>query len=142
MRGFPEKMECASSKGRACCAYCGKNLSDRHSRLLSCVDHVIPVSETVRIGIDKDFAQSSDNLILCCTSCRALAEDYKVPDEIRPRKLYPDALTELRDRVFAERRALIARRRMQELSTLESRSRGIWRDLAAKALSRTRKKAA
>ena len=131
-----------SSEGRACCAYCGKNLSDRRSRLMSCVDQVISASEAARLGIDKDFSKSSDNLVLCCTSCRALAEDYRVPDGIRPRKLHPNALIELRDRVFAERRALIARRGIQGLSTREARSRDIWRELAARALSQTRKKAA
>ena len=135
-------MEFASSEGRACCGYCGRDLSDRRSRLLSCMDHVIPVSEAARLGIGKDFVSSSDNLALCCASCRALTEDYKVPDEIRPRKLHPDALIELRDRVLAERRALIARRGIRKLSAREARSRDIWRGLAAKALSQTRKKAA
>lgn len=111
MRAFHNKAELAQFGGRVCCSYCGKNLETEHDWLLSCVDRVIPERELTRLGIDKKQARNLDNLVLCCTSCRVLSEDYTVLDGLQPRNADPSSLAEFRDKVFSHRKSVISQRR-------------------------------
>ena len=56
--------------GQTECAYCEVNLTDDfHRWLLLSVDHVIPVSKCIRLGIPEEWAESYSNMVISCLGC-------------------------------------------------------------------------
>lgn len=108
-----------SLTGQLRCAYCDGSLFGDYSCSLPRMDRVIPVAEADRLGISRSYSLDMINTVLCCSTCRDLAQDYVVPDELRPRKLSIETFADMRDRVFAERRAFVIERSKEETPVLD-----------------------
>ena len=107
--------------GQSCCAYCGVDLTDNYYHwLLLTVDHVVPVGESVRLGISEDFYQDAINLVLACSGCNGFLNRYRCDGE--PLSAWTlDQFVALRDKVFAHRFDLIRARREQEVRLFENK---------------------
>jgi hypothetical protein len=108
-----------SLTGQMRCAYCNGSLFGDYSCSLPRMDRVIPVAEADRLGISRLYSLDTINAVLCCSTCRDLAQGYVVPDRLRPRKLSIETFADMRDRVFAERRAFVIERSKEETPVLD-----------------------
>ena len=104
------------------CAYCSVSLVDDYYRwLLLNVDHVIPVAECARLGIPEDWQESYSNIVLACFGCNLFDNRYSVHWQNPRTKWTEPDFFDLRDSVFAERKARIEKRRSEEKEFYERR---------------------
>jgi hypothetical protein len=103
------------------CAYCGQDLvATYQSWLTMALDHVVPVSVCISLGIPAEWREDCSNKVLCCAACNGFANRYKPTiDPGAPASL--DTFYALRDHIFAERKQLIAERHESEREFFELR---------------------
>lgn len=93
------------------CVYCGLDMRESfESWLQLSVDHVIPRQMRDR-GYETAWIEDISNLVTCCRACNDFGNRFVVN---APSPTTHEAFLDLRDRVFLERRAAIAAKRMQE----------------------------
>jgi len=80
------------------------------SRLQLSVDQVIP-RQMVTLGYPVDLVEDITNLVTCCRACNDFGNRFVVTD---PAPTSDSAFYDLRDRVFANRKAMILAKRAQE----------------------------
>ena len=111
--------------GQTHCAYCGADLmSENHNNWWSMrVDRVISSAHATEIGIPAEFACDTINAVLCCSICYGLRSEYSAIDEPQIKWNSPrlEDFTDLRDRVFENRKRLIAERRAKENAVFENK---------------------
>lgn len=102
------------------CAYCGLDLvhSFEHWLLLS-VDHVVPQGAARAAGIPADFYEDIANLVLACQGCNGFLNRF-IPELPVEGVWTEDQFLIARDRIFVERRSLIAQRREIERQLFDS----------------------
>lgn len=103
--------------GQTHCAYCGADLMPKnHDMLNICIDRIISGAQAAEIGVPAEFACDAINAVLCCSDCYRLRSEYNAIDEpqIRRHTLCLDDFILLRDRVFTNRKRLIAERKARE----------------------------
>jgi hypothetical protein len=100
--------------GQRRCAYCGADLTASYQAWLTLVlDHVIPVNVCKSTNIPNQWCWDYSNTVLACSACNGFCNRYIPTFNIaRPDTL--DAFYELRDRIFGERKTLIAARHEDE----------------------------
>ena len=109
-------LEVIRLSGSSLCAYCGVDLlSDYYRWLLLQVDHVVPRSVAQVHRIDKVLCEDFINLVLACSGCNGLENQYSVP--IEGGGIWTiENFVNFREKVFAARFAKIAVRRSNELA--------------------------
>lgn len=96
--------------GQTKCAYCGVDFAGSYETWLTmALDHVVPTSVCRALGIKDKWADDCINKVLTCSACNSFRNRYSLPDE-PPIGEDLTAFLDLRDRVFAERKALILER--------------------------------
>lgn len=105
--------------GQTHCAYCGTSLvDDFHHWLLMSLDHVVPESEFMRLGIPVEFGGDCINLVLACSGCNGFRNRFKVSIELLRSETDSawtiDEFVTLRDAVFNLRYGAIEKRRIAE----------------------------
>ena len=116
------ELELQRLTGQTCCAYCGVSLVDDYYRwLLVSVDHVVPRSAALLLGIPPAYTEDFFNQVLCCSGCNRFGNRYAVPPVLGQAlpEWQRDRFVELRDRVFNDRRERIAKRRAIERAHFE-----------------------
>jgi hypothetical protein len=84
------------------------------------LDHVIPKSVCIALGLPEDWREDCSNKVLACGACNGFRNRYKLSiDVVQP--LTRDAFYQLRDHVFAERKSLIAASHESDRAFFESR---------------------
>jgi hypothetical protein len=93
--------------GQTTCAYCGLDLVNKYESWLQlALDHVVPESVCRGYGLPNEWTHDSSNKVLACAACNGFRNRYRQPaDAVCPTTL--DEFFDLRDRIFAERKALI-----------------------------------
>jgi len=120
-------LDLASRTRQTTCAYCGLDLvhSFEYWLLLS-GDHVVPQGAARAAGIPIHFYEDIANLVLACQGCNGFLNRF-VPDlSTEGEEWTEDQFIQLRDRIFVERRSLIAQRREIERKLFES---ALWTEL-------------
>jgi len=100
--------------GQTRCAYCDGSLFGEYSCSLPRLDHVVPVADADRMGFPADYSRDIINIVLCCASCRELAQRFVFPVGLRPSELTLETFASLRDNLFEERRAMVSRQETSE----------------------------
>lgn len=108
--------------GETACAFCGLDLFGGYDRWLTLqVDHVVPSSVAAALGIPVDLYQDQFNCVLACAACNAFDNRYRhVVDFPPPAEWTVEAFVALRDTIFAERHARIAKRHAAERAFFET----------------------
>jgi hypothetical protein len=107
--------------GERKCAYCGTDLTNCYeSWLRMSVDHVVPLKVCENFGVPRELSRDYANLVLACAACNGFANRYR-PDFDIARPITPKAFFDFRDRVFGERRELIANKHRDEISFFKSK---------------------
>ena len=105
--------------GQTRCAYCGTDLTSNFDRWLAIsVDHVVPRSDAIRLGIPVAMYEDLINLVLACAACNGFGNRYTSKTD-SPTGWTLEGFCELRDRCFAERYELVKVRRQQEQSEFQ-----------------------
>lgn len=95
------------------CAYCGLDLVSTYENWLTmALDHVIPDNVCKSMGVSEEWNQDYSNRVLCCTACNTFGNRYKPTSVKIPKTL--EEFYDLRDKIFAERKALILERHKKE----------------------------
>jgi len=77
------------------------------------MDHVVPVNICKELGVAFEWTHDCANLVLACGACNRFNNRYRPSvDQICPTSL--SEFFDLRDRIFAERKELIANSHQQE----------------------------
>lgn len=107
--------------GERVCAYCDTDLTKTYEACLSIVlDHVVPASVCVSSLIPTEWCEDFSNRVLACATCNGFCNRNKLPVKIvRPEVL--ESFFDLRDRIFDERKKLIAERHERERRFFEER---------------------
>jgi len=105
------------------CDYCGLDMADEfESWLQLSVDHVVPRS-MARRGFDPLLLEDMANLVTCCRACNEFGNRYSLDASVPTTE---DEFWDLRDRAFAERRALTVGRREQARARYRSWRKFTW----------------
>jgi hypothetical protein len=96
------------------CAYCGISLVDTYEHWLQmAIDHVVPKSVCASLGIQPAWMEDCINKVLSCAACNGFKNRFKPhADTSCPATL--DEFCALRDRLFAERKVIVAERHIVE----------------------------
>ena len=112
--------------GQIFCSYCNLDLVSTYQNWLSMsLDHVVPVSVGKALQISTDWIEDSANKVLSCTACNGFNNRYQFKgDHSSIQSL--DEFFEFRDKIFAERKALIldrhaCERKFHELKLWDAR---------------------
>lgn len=105
--------------GLARCAYCGVSFADDYYHwLLLNVDHVVPVSVAVRLGIPRLYYEDAINRVLACSGCNGFANRFN--PVIDPRQAWTvEEFVALRDELFSTRAERIAQLRQSDIAFFE-----------------------
>lgn len=104
------------------CAYCGVSLVDDYYHwLLMCIDHVVPIAEAKKLGVQDDFITDMINLVLCCIGCNGFGNRFDFTTVRQREKWTVKEFVKLRDRVFEQRKIGIGERRFEEMNYFDSR---------------------
>ena len=97
--------------GQTKCAYCGLDLTESFENWLTMtLDHVVPSSVCKQLGIRREWEGDFINMVLSCSACNGFENRYKIAiDQPAPHTLKD--FCALRDKIFAERMALILNKR-------------------------------
>lgn len=111
--------------GQTSCAYCGLDLvASYESWLQLALDHVVPENVCRSFELADEWTHDCSNKVLACAACNGFHNRYRQPDDaVCPRNL--EEFYALRDRIFLERKALIAKRHEDERAFWERRP---WED--------------
>lgn len=97
--------------GQHCCAYCERDLTVGFETWVTmALDHVVPVSVCKAAGIAEQFCEDLANTVLACGACNGLDNRFQPSVTVDPHR----SIFDLRDAIFAERKARIKVRREQE----------------------------
>lgn len=93
--------------GLTTCAYCGRDFAASYEAWLTmALDHVVPVNVCHANGLPEEWREDVSNRVLACSACNGFRNRYEPPEGSYPTTF--DAFYDLRDRIFEERRGLIA----------------------------------
>ena len=102
--------------GEHACAYCGMELTDTYEHwLLLTVDHVVPVSVARALRIPRPLYNDLINCVLACSACNGFDNRFSYEEPVATARgghrfgRSAEAFVELRNIVFAERRARITK---------------------------------
>jgi hypothetical protein len=100
--------------GQTTCAYCGLDLVASFEAFLQmALDHVVPKSVCKSLTLPDKWAEDCINKVLACLACNGFDNRFTLQEFCAcPPTL--EAFCELRDRIFAERKARIAACREKE----------------------------
>ena len=100
--------------GQTHCAYCDMDLATRYADWLQmALDHVVPSSICMHLGIQKEWVEDCANRVLACATCNGFGNRYMAGENVVcPTSL--EGFFDLRDAIFAERKVLIAQRHVEE----------------------------
>jgi hypothetical protein len=100
--------------GQTTCAYCGLDLVASFEAFLQmALDHVVPKSVCKGLTLPDEWAEDCINKVLACAACNGFDNRFaQQPGCACPPTL--EAFCELRDRIFAERKARVAACRDKE----------------------------
>jgi hypothetical protein len=100
--------------GQTTCAYCGLDLVACFQAFLQmAIDHVVPKNVCRSLSLPDEWVEDCINKVLACWACNGFDNRFAVEESCAcPRTL--EAFCELRDRIFAERKARIAVCRKKE----------------------------
>lgn len=106
--------------GQKRCAYCNSDLTATYQMWLTLVvDHVVPIKLCKSAHIPEEWCWDYSNAVLACAACNGFCNRYS------PTFVPPDTLQDfydLRDRIFDERKKLIAARHEEERRFFNGRS--------------------
>jgi hypothetical protein len=96
------------------CAYCELDfVASFNAFLQMTLDHVVPRSVCKRFILPNEWAEDCINKVLACSACNSFDNRFAPPQDCAcPATL--EAFCELRNRIFAERKARIAASRDKE----------------------------
>jgi hypothetical protein len=101
--------------GEHACAYCGLDLTATYEHwLLLQVDHVVPVSVALKLGVPRALYQDLLNCVLACSACNGFDNRFAYLEPIATGQWSLEAFVELRDLIFALRQDRIAKQRISE----------------------------
>ena len=107
--------------GQRRCAYCDTDLTSTYQLWLTLVlDHVIPVKMCKSLGVPSDWCWDYSNAALACAACNGFCNRYAPTFAIVPPGTLED-FWDLRDKVFEERKQMIAARHKEEHDFFEQR---------------------
>jgi hypothetical protein len=110
----------AERTGVTWCAYCGLDLFADYERwLLLQVDHVVPTSSAIALGIPKEWAHDHFNAVLACAGCNGFDNRYALTDLPQSVWTLEEFLT-LRDKVYLDRWERISQRRQKERALFDA----------------------
>ncbi len=100
--------------GQTKCAFCGIDFTSSYRTWLTmALDHVVPASVCKTYNISGEWSEDCSNKVLACTACNSFLNRYTPSKGTGiPRTLAK--FYSLRDRIFIERKALIARKHKDE----------------------------
>jgi hypothetical protein len=103
------------------CAYCAADFAASYTTWLTmALDHVVPASVCISMGVPEDWREDCSNKVLSCGACNGFRNRYKpMIDVVQPLTL--EVFYELRDHIFAERKELIAASHMTDRAFFEER---------------------
>ena len=109
--------------GQKCeCAYCGTSLSAPYEAWLGMVlDHVVPIKLCKSGHVPDDWCEDYSNRVLACAACNGFCNRYSPSFDIAPPAML-EAFFSLRDKIFVERKKLIAERHKEERQFFNGRS--------------------
>ena len=108
--------------GQRRCAYCGTDLAATYEAWLTLVlDHAIPVSLCNSIQIPQQWCWDYSNAVLSCGACNGFCNRYSPTFKVVPPNTLED-FYDLRDKIFDERKKLIAARHEEERQFFNARS--------------------
>lgn len=92
------------------CAYCGVDFCESFEKwLLLAVDHVVPKSVCVLLGVRDDWMDDLANQVLACSACNGFGNRYTAPDYAKCPTSFEE-FCNLRDRIFIDRKRGILKR--------------------------------
>jgi hypothetical protein len=98
------------------CVYCGLDMSKPYANWLQLsVDHVVP-SGARSHGYPMAWLEDITNLVTCCRPCNEFSNAFVVGEAL-PADL--DAFYDVRDRAFAQKKALLAAKHERERAWYE-----------------------
>ena len=107
--------------GQTSCAYCPRDFTAAYSDwLMMALDHVIPASVCVTMYLDKKWADSHSNRVLCCSACNGFRNRWKPKTPL----VCPATEAEffdMRDAVFMARREEVRKRAAAERAFFDSK---------------------
>lgn len=100
--------------GQISCAYCGLDfVASFEAFLQMALDHVVPKSVCKTLALPDDWIEDCINKVLACSACNGFDNRFTLQEPCAcPPTL--EAFCDLRDRIFAERKARIAACRDKE----------------------------
>jgi len=108
--------------GQRHCAYCDTDLTATYQVWLTLVvDHVIPLTLCKSTHIPENWCWDYSNMVLACAACNGFCNRYSPSFTIAPPETL-EAFYSLRDRIFGERKKLIAKRHDAERQFFNERS--------------------
>ncbi len=100
------------------CVYCGLDMEHTYEGWLQIsVDHVVPKNSIAR-GFPVEWIEDITNLVTCCRACNEFGNQFTVAE---PSPGNQEAFFDLRDTVFAARKANILTRHATERARYEAR---------------------
>ncbi len=106
--------------GQTVCACCGGDFASTYETWLTmALDHVVPTSVCVAMRIPFEWREDASNRVLACGACNGFHNRYLSPVEAS-RPLTLDEFYDLRERIFAKRRELIAQSHISDRAFFES----------------------
>lgn len=106
--------------GQTRCAYCGRDLTATYEDWLDmALDHVAPRSVCFAWDVPAEWREDAANRALACAACNAFGNRYPAAGFTPPATV--EAFFDVRDRIFEERKILIAERHVVERAFFESR---------------------
>lgn len=106
--------------GQTVCAYCGGDFASSYDTWLTmALDHVVPISVCIAMTLPSEWREDASNRVLACGACNGFRNRYLSP-EVTGGPLTLDDFYDLRDRIFVERRELIAESHIADRAFFES----------------------
>jgi len=100
--------------GQTACGYCGLDFAASYENWLTmALDHVVPVSVCRALNLPLEWQEDCVNKVLACAACNGFRNRYQPSGPVvSPSNL--EDFCDLRDRIFVERKKLIAASHEQE----------------------------
>jgi hypothetical protein len=104
------------------CAYCDEvDFAATYRNWLDmALDHVVPVSVCKERDIPTNWRDSSSNRVLACAACNSFKNRYRPSFSFQTPDSF-EAFLELRDRIFLERKTLIAQAHQEDRAFFDKR---------------------
>jgi hypothetical protein len=96
------------------CAYCSADFAkDFDAWLTMALDHVVPRSVCIALGVQEDWREDCANIVLACAACNSFCNRYK-PKNVNSAPPTWEAFLRLRDDIFRQRNERIRERKAAE----------------------------